>query len=421
MNALPSARRQRGAIVMLYAMVLIVVLGFGAFVVDLGLLYLRRVQLQSAADGIALAAAVRLDGTAAGVAAAVQAAKSRAATMPGGIAAAWSDDALRFAPSPDAAPAGWLASPDAAAAAASALYVRFDVTALAQPVNVVQPVLSAVLGVTELKTPAAAVAGPRTLRVTPLAICAMDEQETTWRDNPGRFDNGVMQAAIHEMLTFGFRYGVTYNLLKLNPQDPVTPQYYLVDPLVPPGTSATSATSSDAAVATFMCSGTLAYPRVGAAGMLNVRPLSSFNLAAQLNTRFGDTAAGCTAAGAPRDYNTRNYAGTGVTWQSPYNTASTPASAQSQTVGSKLATIADLPPGGATFPPAAYGTRWAFGAARGSATTAVTYGWATLYPSSPRANNSWSSPTPYHAASGTAPTSADPARRGRRILYVPLL
>ncbi len=53
-------RSKRGAVLVFVAVVLVVALGFGALVVDLGFLTLTRTQLQSAADAAALAGALEL-------------------------------------------------------------------------------------------------------------------------------------------------------------------------------------------------------------------------------------------------------------------------------------------------------------------------------------------------------------------------
>ena len=58
----PSENR-RGVIIVLSAILLVVMLGFVAFTVDIGNVQLTRTQLQSAADAAALAAAIELSGT----------------------------------------------------------------------------------------------------------------------------------------------------------------------------------------------------------------------------------------------------------------------------------------------------------------------------------------------------------------------
>ncbi|HEX8602092.1 MAG TPA: pilus assembly protein TadG-related protein, partial [Pseudoduganella sp.] len=105
--------RQSGAILIMYAFMLVIVLGFAGLVMDLGLVYYRKVQLQNAADAIALAAAQRLNGTLNGVTTAVNAAVAVAASRHLGIEGRlpWNTgtqgNALRFSANPDAAPGDW--------------------------------------------------------------------------------------------------------------------------------------------------------------------------------------------------------------------------------------------------------------------------------------------------------------------------
>ena len=54
---------RRGVILVLTAIVLVVLLGFVALTIDVGLIQLTKTQLQSAADASALAAATELSGT----------------------------------------------------------------------------------------------------------------------------------------------------------------------------------------------------------------------------------------------------------------------------------------------------------------------------------------------------------------------
>jgi hypothetical protein len=126
---------QRGAVLVLYAFTLVVILGFVGLVLDLGLVYFRKVQLQGAADAIALAAAQRLNGTADGVTAAVTAAATNAATHRVGLGDSLPWDAgaaLRFNSSPDAS-GGWVSAGDAAGTAAGIWYARVDIGRRGQP------------------------------------------------------------------------------------------------------------------------------------------------------------------------------------------------------------------------------------------------------------------------------------------------
>lgn len=70
--------RERGAVLVIVAIVLVVLIGFIALVVDVGRLYKVRGELQNASDSAALAGAAALDGTSEGIARARERAKDYA-------------------------------------------------------------------------------------------------------------------------------------------------------------------------------------------------------------------------------------------------------------------------------------------------------------------------------------------------------
>src|SRR5512139_2775814 len=71
MKNLSSLHRQSGAVAIMTAFALVLLIAMIGLVVDLGYLYTRKTELQNAADAAALAGARELNGTAAGVTAAV--------------------------------------------------------------------------------------------------------------------------------------------------------------------------------------------------------------------------------------------------------------------------------------------------------------------------------------------------------------
>ncbi|MEG1055877.1 MAG: pilus assembly protein TadG-related protein, partial [Janthinobacterium sp.] len=123
---------QRGAMLIAFSILLIVVLGFIGLALDVGQVIGRKTELQNLADNAALAAAAELVGTPEGLLAAVTKAKSSAADrsvwrrrMEGAIL---SDASIRFASAPDAPLGEWHAAgsvPDPA----TALFVRVDTQA----------------------------------------------------------------------------------------------------------------------------------------------------------------------------------------------------------------------------------------------------------------------------------------------------
>jgi hypothetical protein len=429
MNTLPAlAHRQRGVILIMYALVLTLILGFTGLVVDLGVVYLRRAQLQAAADSIAIGAALKLNGTAAGIDDVVMEAQSNAGATPA-LSAVRSQvaDALRFSADPHAGEDGWVTVGGAKAAPAAMRYVRVDTGTLPAAVRQVQPLLMGMFGGTgPFDMPYVAIAGRRTLNVTPLAICARNNDPNHRRDTIGT------RTIISERVPYGFRVGVTYNLLNLNPNG-MAPVFYYVDPQTPPGVSDPGARMTDAIMAPYMCSGTLAYPRIGT-GNLNVSRRVAFGLAKQLNSRFNEfeadesVATHCTRTAAPPDTNIKSYVDNGVSWNPVKTTSKSAAPAQ---VGAGLATVADLSPAALTAqPPApgAYGTRWSFRSPRTMENVKIAdTAWNSLYPSIPAAAKptSWPADAPYFRQNAatyfTAPSPATPARLGRRLLYIPLL
>ncbi|QBE63567.1 pilus assembly protein TadG-related protein [Pseudoduganella lutea] len=436
MKQLPAiARRQHGVVMIMYALMVTVILGFSGLVVDLGLVYLRRAQLQAAADNIAIGAAHKLNGTIAGVNAAVAEAAGIAKTLP--VVAATSDAgvaaALRFSNDPHADASAWLDAAAAKAAPAELLYVRADMGALPDAMRQVQPLLMGVLGkMVSFDVRPVAVAGRGSLNVMPLAICARKTDPMTIRIN------GVGPTALTEQVAYGFRMGITYNLLNLNPNGN-QPVYFHVDPLTPADTPGTELTMRNEVLAPFMCSGTVAYSRIGNRS-LNVRKqepavTGPFGLWRQLNSRFNEydtagAAPACTRFGAPPDQNIKSFRS--VTWQA----ATTQVSAQPAIVDGGLATVADRPYAelnGAFKPTAAqYGTRWAFHSPRTVDNIKFQSSWSLLYPSTPTVTGpsttfgtGWVASGPYHSTTPSMPyyirPDAGPSQRGRRLMHVPLL
>lgn len=409
-----ATRRQRGGIATLFALALPLVAGMAGLALELAMAFQRQGQLQQAADMIALAAAQKLDGTAGGIDAALQLAGVLAYNRPlRGIGSiTFNPAALTFA----SAPGGpWLASGAAQAAPLALRYARVDMAALDAAYTRLPSPFGALLGGSGSTALAVhAVAGAQGLRVLPLAICAPSSVAQATRANGGGVD---------EIVQYGLRLGVGYNLLALNPAPgAASGEFFLVDPLSPPGSAALAASTDDANVAPFMCSGKLAYPALS--GALNLRRISAtgFGLWQQLNARFGLAGAACSSFHAPPDTNVREYVGSGASWM---NSAPPQAAASSSTPapGQPLHSVADGAPPLPAVAPAQYGTLWAYGPARTPAMAAIHASkWGTLYPAAQAlAAPAWPAAGPYHVASyGTAPLGV-PGRKERRLLHVPLL
>lgn len=118
--SLSRARRQQarrpstsegGAIAIMAAFVIIIMIAMFGFALDLSRSYNRKIELQSVADVAALAAANALDGTPAGIDNAAKAAADIASTFSFsynyGIVS-WSPNALTFGTAPDGGSGGWV-------------------------------------------------------------------------------------------------------------------------------------------------------------------------------------------------------------------------------------------------------------------------------------------------------------------------
>eukprot|EP01034_Spumella_vulgaris_P041185 gene41185-50981_t len=213
-------------------------------------------------------------------------------------------------------------------------------------------------------------------RVTPLAVCAMGPATGT------RSNTGAAGGAALELLQHGFRFGVSYNLLKLNAQhNTELAEYFLVDPIQPAGAGPAGAVdhTADAVLAPFMCTGTVQLPQVTGVTLRLRRP-AAFTLGEQLNSRLGVYGAGalaCLPATAPPDTNVRRYNSVG-SWMSPAPAAAsaTPAPAAP---GQPYNTMADRASAAGA---ADYGPLWAYSSARQSANGAAISRnqWPWLYP-----------------------------------------
>ncbi|WP_343732403.1 pilus assembly protein TadG-related protein [Duganella sp.] len=430
--------RQRGAIFILFAMMVLALLSMAGMALDLALAYNRKVELQALADAAALAAARELNGTAAGVDKAVEAAASAAATYKyryNVLAVPWSDAALRFAAAPGTVEAGWIDAASAAAAPATLLYAKVDTAALAALDSHLNHVPSIFMrahsgaGAT-LQASAHAIAGRLKIPVTPLAICAQGPAQAS-RANTGA-------TAYNELVEYGFRRGVAYNLMQLNPGD-TTPEHFLIDPLTPPGLPGAPANFSTAVVGPFVCAGAMLMPSV-TGGPLSVQrnfPLASLYL--HLNSRFDNyTGNHCTPEAAPPDSNIKSYLYAGIGWMNP---ASSTQVAAPWISGTRLWTRADPLPGDASNTAPQYGPLWAYArAVPYSAYSAspvepasgyATFGtadWSRLYTPGPPAASGYPSATagatPYSTGGGAyfqPPSAAHPGQARRRVLNVALL
>ena len=413
-NRLRRKGSEEGAIAIITPFVLIVMIAMVGMALDLSRSYNRKTELQSLADAVALAAASTLDGTPAGIDRAITAAVQNSGynylynTAP----ISWSSAALKFGTDANGGSGGWMDAATAKLNASKIFFARVDTSALdpvfGQVNNYFIPVLSSALATTNVT--ASAVAGRDSLNVLPLAICANSNTSAASRPSG-------------ELVEFGFRRGVSYNLMNLNPGGS-TPENFLVNPIAFPGTVGTTMMDRMDVVAPFVCTGRMAIPTLGGGDIAVERGFPISLLYTHLNSRFGDFTS-CQPTTAPADPNVRIYDLTNATWMKykPDGLSANPLTAPDP-----LLTVAEQP---ATATQTAYGPLWTYAkaakyssyVANGGVEPAAGYStfsttdWSTLYnPGKPVAQSY--SGTPYQANGGG--TTYKPYRN-TRVLNIPLL
>lgn len=417
------ARREGGAFAVMTAVLIVVIIGFCGFALDLSRLYNRKVELQTVADTIALAAAAQLNGTKEGIDSAVLAASEAGAKYAvvyayGKSGVVWSPDAIRFS----SASSGktWVSTEDAKAQPETMFYVEVDTSRLNGAPGHIDLLLLPVLpsASASAQTSSRAIAGRSTINVMPLAICAMSDTRASQRGQ--------------ELVEHGFRRGISYNLMQLNPNDNSKGAHFLVNPVAPAGTTGTVDGMKLGIIKPFVCTGTLDMPQV-TAGKLTVEhgfPLSS--VADQINSRFGAPyAAPCTENGAPPDTSVKEYTGA-LSWMTDKPSAQ---SADLRKTDTQLFTIAELPPSDIPAGTTAdlYGPLWIYakpakyseyksGQPEPEPAGYLTFtpaDWPALYtPGPPKPKGTYPSPSPHKAAPKTGGARAV---ANRRVLNIPLL
>ncbi|MFP5391948.1 MAG: pilus assembly protein TadG-related protein [Gammaproteobacteria bacterium] len=433
-----SRTRQGGVVAVIFAVTLSVIFAMVGLAIDLSRVYNRKAELQGVAKAAALAAARQLDGTAAGVKAAVNAAASVVGSAKyeyNSTSVAWSESALQFSASAPPS-AAWMDAGSAQAAPARYFYVKVDLGELDQDLGTVHTLFIKALSpqLATVKMSDMAIAGRSAIDVTPLAICALSPARAAARTNPGPVPKV-------ELVEFGFRRGVSYDLVQINPGGSAG-QTFIVDPISPPGTVGKVSNTTPGVAGSFVCAGKMWMPYVGGGAISVASPFPLAALYPHLNSRFGQYGGGtCKANGSPPDFNIKSYTYNGGTpWMSITPAGQTAASLNS---AGKLWTAADPDPAPAGNTPAMYGPLWSYARAvpfseykAGEAEPAKGYtpfstsDWPVLYKAGTAALASYPisalANTPYLASSGSnflAPSGPEKAvaKRGRRVLNIPLL
>lgn len=436
--------RQRGAFSVMFVPLVIVMIGFWGLAVDMGQIYNRKVDLYGVSKAAALAAARELNGTPAGLIAAKNAASAAVANLRyqhygNGIPISWSDDALSFSATSSRS-GTWIPSSGTGASGAQAaelFFARVDTAGLDPAIGRVRTFLihflANNLATTQISD--SAIAGRTSLKAIPIGICAMSADAAAAR--PATNPSG---GTLSELVQFGFRRGVSYDLMKLNPNG-TTPVRFAINPVAEPGKPSSSFTISS--LGPFVCNGSMWIKGLtGGAIRVSELPASSplSSLSAALNTRF-DTYAStpCAPSGAAPDMNIKSYAydqAGVVRWMIPDIGQ---AAVAITTDRGKSEAVVDLPTPPAS--PGDYGPLWAYAKAAKAPSpldapepasgypTFSSTDWPTLYPSGPTSSTyPTSPPAPYLAStSGSgyyqAPRFANRpmAIPYRRVLNIPLL
>lgn len=300
-------RRQRGAIAIMFGVLLAVLLAAGGLVIDLGHLYVLKSELQNAADSAALAGAKEIDMTTAGITRA--AAKALLFAQQNNYdfshALVLTNSDVSFSSTPDGP---WLTVGEAQASPNGKTFIRVNTGAKSVPTYLMR-----VTGRTSVTTGGQAVAGRFVVDITPLGICAVD---------PLNRIGARLFGLENEMLEYGFRRGTTYDMLQLKniagSSDPM-----LINPVDSPPTACSASNSSANFTAPFLCQGNSAVANNGTHVYANTG-VSAGPVEKALNSRFNIYGGGspCIPASAPPDRNVKEYVyNTTVDWMNPVQTA----------------------------------------------------------------------------------------------------
>lgn len=308
----PGRRRQGGAVAVIVGLLSVLVLfGMMGIAVDLSYLYARKTELQNAADAAALSGAKELNQTAAGVTAAVAAAIATfGQNATGNLISGQSIDIARLRLGACANPSDRLPlrTPNCAfvdassvgsdAAAAGLTFIEVDTGATSAKSAFFMPVIG---GPGSASALGYAVAGHYFSQITPIGICAVT---TTQIDH---------YVTTNELLEYGFRRGVGYDLLQMGPLG-ASSLPYLVNPVDTDPATCDPSHSSTTFTIPFVCTGNSAVGQgpVGSNFAIGNTGLSAVVISA-LNSRFGlYGGAGwgtnqCDPASAPPDKNIKQY------------------------------------------------------------------------------------------------------------------
>ncbi|WP_420474704.1 pilus assembly protein TadG-related protein [Noviherbaspirillum sp. ST9] len=433
--------KSRGAIAITFALSLFALLGFLSMTVDLGRTYTMRTELQNTADAAALAGALELNQTLAGVLAAsaraLAVAEANAVNYSAGITITQANLAVGTCPEDGCMVP--ISSITSDTLAAGRTFLRVQIPSGNMPTFFGRFVPTAGgAGFANTNTFGSAVAGRFLAQITPLGVCAVDTIRGGRRTIPGLPD---------ELVEFGFRRGVSYNLPQLNPLSGASGDPIWINPVTAPPAACNPSSSSATSLHPFVCSGT---STVAAAvpGFVYANTGGSYGpMEKALNSRFDDFLGGnaCDPGSAPPDINVKEFRAPPPTpgsighpreWMEP--------DPVQQTISLNPTTFKPL-----TSPTQSqYGALWSFSravqatgtspnATAGAPFDASVAHWNALYamnapagtyptsvPTPPFPSNPETHPAPYRSTAGNFFQPPNPSRPGvmnRRVLNVAII
>lgn len=310
-----SRFRQRGVVAIMTGLMAIVLFAFGGLVLDLGHLYIAKSELQNASDAAALAGAKELNNKRSGVEAAVNRAIAIAAehrydfNKPVTITI----NNIRLGTCPNAANENsWTRPSDrdpmcefkpAASVASDADASGFSFIEVDTGNQSLDTYLMRVAGAAYNTTQTAgySVAGRFFTNVTPIGVCAIDPDNRT-----RRYED------TDELIELGFRRGVSYNIIELNPLGGSNGTPFLINPVDAPPSNCDPNHSSANFTAPFICQGNSAVANsVDSNTKVYVNTgFSAGPIQKALNSRFAEFGNGspCDHNSAPSDSNIKHFA-----------------------------------------------------------------------------------------------------------------
>ena len=287
-------RKEKGAVAVVLGLSIVTLIAMGGVVLDLGHLYIAKSELQNAADAAALAGARSLNETTAGVTDALAKAQAIGAKNKYNFSTDVSLNSttnIQFGSSPDGP---WYASTALPNPPKGITFVKVDTGSISLDTYLMRVVGS---GFNTVSTSGVAVAGRFVVNVTPMGVCAIDPVNRT-----------AAMPITNELMEFGFRRGLSYNIPALGPLGANGVPMFL-NPVDAPPTACAPSHSNVPFTKSFICNGNSA---IGSGTSVYANTGGSYGpLEKALNSRFDDPSsfgpAACDIALAPPDSNIQDY------------------------------------------------------------------------------------------------------------------